>query len=115
MRYLYNESILYAFMYNAIYKISYDNLTIMPTLRSTYDARTIYQTLTKNAGLIVTYDSHAKSSDSLRRGVRELAYNIPERNFSTLYVTIISRSYDKLQIMLRQIVRYFVNRAHGFH
>jgi len=28
----------------AIYKISYDYLTIMPKLRSTYDGRLIYQT-----------------------------------------------------------------------
>jgi len=33
--------------------------------------------------------------------VRELAYDIPIRNFSMLYVTIVSRSYDKLKIILR--------------
>jgi len=32
--------------------------------------------------------------------VRELAYDIRKRNFSTLYVTIVSRSYDKLKIIL---------------
>ena len=42
--------------------------------------------------------------------VRKSAYDIPERNFSTFEVTIVSRSYDKLTI----IVRYFVNRAPGF-
>ena len=32
--------------------------------------------------------------------VRNLAYDIPERNFSTFQVTIVSRSYDKLTIIV---------------
>ena len=32
--------------------------------------------------------------------VRKLAYDMSERNFSTLKVTIVSRSYDKLTIIV---------------
>ena len=32
--------------------------------------------------------------------VRKLAYDISTRNLSTLWVTIVSRSYDKLNVML---------------
>ena len=35
--------------------------------------------------------------------VRELAYDIPNRDFDTLYVTIISRSYNKLEIILKKV------------
>jgi len=49
-----------------IYKISYDNLTIMPKLRSTYDGRLIYKTSRKGRKAVVRYDSLAKSSDPLR-------------------------------------------------
>ena len=45
----------------------------------------------------------ARAADS----VRALAYDIPEKNLSTLqevygtlYVTIVSRSYDKLEIIV---------------
>jgi len=40
--------------------------------------------------------------------------DIPKRNLSTLKVTIVSRSYDKLEIILCEIIRYFVNRASDF-
>ena len=43
--------------------------------------------------------------------LRTLAYDIPRRNLSTLKVITVSRSYDKLKIILLSIVRYFVNRA----
>ena len=33
--------------------------------------------------------------------VRKLAYDIPGRNFSTFYVNVVSRSYDKFKIILR--------------
>jgi len=32
--------------------------------------------------------------------VRKLAYDIPEKNFSTFQVTIVSRYYDKLTIIV---------------
>ena len=44
-----------------IYEISYDYLSIMPKLPSTYDGRLIYQTSLKDAALILMYDLHAKS------------------------------------------------------
>jgi len=33
--------------------------------------------------------------------VRKLAYDIPKRNLSVLYVIIVSRSYNKLKVNLR--------------
>ena len=43
-----------------IYKISYDNLTIMPKLRSTYDERLIYKTSYERCKAFLMYDSLAK-------------------------------------------------------
>jgi len=43
-----------------IYKISYDNLTIMPKLRSTYDERLIYKTSCEGRKAILRYDLLAK-------------------------------------------------------
>ena len=42
-----------------ILRQSYDYLTIMPNLRSTYDGRLIYQTSYEKAALILMYDLHA--------------------------------------------------------
>jgi len=44
-----------------ILRLSYDYLTIMPKLRSTYDGCIIFQHLVKNAGLILRYDLLVKS------------------------------------------------------
>jgi len=41
-------------------KISYDNLTIMPKLRSTYDGRLIYKTSDEGCEAFLRYDSLAK-------------------------------------------------------
>ena len=49
-----------------IYNISYDNLTIMPKLQSTYDGRLIYKTSHKESKAFLWYDSLAKSQDRLR-------------------------------------------------
>jgi len=43
-----------------IYKISYDNLTIMPKLRSTYDGRLIYKTSYEELKAFLRHDSPAK-------------------------------------------------------
>ena len=84
----------------------------MPKLRSTYDGRLIYKTsYTKGARLFlgtIRLQKRKIVSDS----VRKLAYDIPERKLSTLLITIVSRSYDKLKTFLLQTVRrYFVNWA----
>jgi len=43
---------------------------------------------------------HVQNRDIVGDSVRKLAYDIPERNFSTFQVTILSRSYDKLTIIV---------------
>ena len=43
-----------------IYKTSYDNLTIMPKLQSTYDRRLIYKTPYEEHKALLMYDSLAK-------------------------------------------------------
>ena len=47
--------------WDTIYKISYDNLTIMPKLRSTYNGRLIYKTSYEEHKAFLRYDSLAKS------------------------------------------------------
>jgi len=44
-----------------IYKISYDNITIMPKSRSTYDGRLIYKTSYEAHKAFLGYDLPAKS------------------------------------------------------
>jgi len=43
---------------------------------------------------------HVQNRDIVGDSVRKLAYDIPERNFSTFQVTILSQSYDKLTIIV---------------
>ena len=43
---------------------------------------------------------HVQNRDIVGDSVRKLGYDIPERNFSTFQVTILSRSYDKLTIIV---------------
>jgi len=43
---------------------------------------------------------HVQNRNIAGNNVRNLAYDIPERNFSTFQVTIVSRSYDKLTIIV---------------
>ena len=62
-----------------IYKISYDNLTIMPKLRSTYDRSLIYKTSYMNEKLFVV-KNHVLHRNIVGDSVRKLTY---ERNFST--------------------------------
>ena len=63
---------------------SYNYLMILPMLWLTYDGRLIYET--SYEGRKIVWDTACK-----------LAYNIPNRNLSTLLVTTVSRSYDKLK------------------
>ena len=80
-----------------IYKIYY--LTIMPKLRSTCDGRLIYKTSYKERKAFLRYDlgtTHLQSCKIVFP--RESAYDIPERNLCTSFVTVVSRSYDKLMI-----------------
>jgi len=49
-----------------ILRQSYDYLTIMPKLRSTYDKRLIYKTSYKERTAFLRYDSLAKLKDRLR-------------------------------------------------
>ena len=44
-----------------IYKISYDNLTIMPKLPSTYDGRRVYKTSSRKRKAAFRHDSLEKS------------------------------------------------------
>jgi len=43
---------------------------------------------------------HVQNRIIVGDSVRKLANGIPERNFSTFQVTIVSRSYDKLTIII---------------
>jgi len=43
---------------------------------------------------------HVQNRNIVGDCVRKLAYDIPTRNFSTFQVTIVSRSYDKLTIIV---------------
>jgi len=57
------QSLLSAIAWDPIYKVSYDNLTIitiMPKLRSTYDRRLIYTTSCEGRKTFLWYDSLAK-------------------------------------------------------
>jgi len=56
----------------------------MPWLRSTYDRRSICETSYEERKAFLRYDS--------------LANDIPKRNPSTSFVTVVSRSYDNLMI-----------------
>jgi len=73
----------------------------MPKLRSTYDGRPIDKTSVERRkaflGII-----HLQNRKIVRDSVPKLAYNIPKRNLSTFFkVSIVSRSYDKLTIIIR--------------
>jgi len=70
----------------------------MPKLRSTYDGRLVYKTSYEERKAFIGYTIHLQSCKIVRESVRKLAYDIPERNFSTFKVIIVSRSYDKLTI-----------------
>jgi len=51
-------------------------------------------------GKLFVVKNHVKNRNIVADSVRKLAYDILERNFSTFKVTIASRSYDKLKIMV---------------
>jgi len=43
---------------------------------------------------------HVQNRNIVGDSVRKLAYDVPERNFSTFEITVVSRSYDKLTIIV---------------
>ena len=71
----------------------------MLKLRMTYDERLIYKTSDEGARLFLG-TIHMQNRKIVWDSVRKLAYDIPERNFSMLLVTIVSRSYDKLKTIV---------------
>jgi len=66
-----------------ILRQSYDYLTIMPKLRSTHDGRLIYAKHPTKGARLFLGTIHLQSCKIIQDSVRELAYDIPERNFST--------------------------------
>ena len=53
-------------------------------------------------GKLFTGKIHVQNRNIVGDSARKLAYDrpIPERNFGTFLVTIVSRSYDKLTIIV---------------
>ena len=83
--------------------------TILRKLRLTYKVRRpTYKTSYEECKAFLRHDLLAKLSKIGKDSVCQLSYDIPEKNFSTSQVTC-----DEIKIILRQIVRYFVNRAFG--
>jgi len=66
-----------------ILRQSYDNLTIMPKLRSTYDGRLFYQTHYEGHEAFLS-TIHLQYRNIVGDSVRKLAYDIPKRNHSSL-------------------------------
>ena len=66
-----------------ILRQSYDYLTIIPKLRSTYDGRLIYKTSYEQRKAFLD-TIHLQNCKTVWDIVRKLAYNIPKRNLSTL-------------------------------
>jgi len=54
----------------------------MPKLRSTYEGRLIYKTSYNDRKLFIG-KIHVQNRNIVGDSVRELAYDIPERNFNT--------------------------------
>ena len=84
----------------------------MLKLRSTYNGRLIHKTSYEGRKDFFRYDSLVKSYDRLTQ-YSQICLRYSLKNFRTFKVTIVSRSYDKRTIILRYIVRYFVNRVLG--
>jgi len=79
---------------------SYDNLTIMQKIRSIYDGRLIHKTSYEEPKKLFFCTIHLQNRKVVGGSVRKFTYRIHEKNFSTLLVTIISRSYDKITIIV---------------
>jgi len=60
----------------------------MQKLRSTYDGRLIYKTSWGMNEQLFIGKIHVQNRDIVGDSVRKLAYDIPERYFSTFQVTI---------------------------
>ena len=69
-----------------ILRQSYDYLTIMPKLRSTYDRCLIHKTAYEGRKAFLRYTGtiHLQNRKIVCDSVRRLAYDIPKRNLSTL-------------------------------
>jgi len=66
-----------------ILRQSYDYLTIMPKLRSTYDRRLIYKTSSAMNGKLFMGKIHVQNRNIVGDSVRKSAFDIPDGNFST--------------------------------
>ena len=73
----------------------------MLKIRSTYDERPIYQTSYDERMAFLRYYDRLRNHKIIGDSVRKWTYHIPTRNFSTLSVTVVSRSYDKLKVIVR--------------
>jgi len=80
-----------------ILRQSYDYITTVPMLRSTCDGGLICQTYYEECSAFLRQDFLVESQAHRRQC---LAYGIPKRNLGILKITITSRSYDKLKIIL---------------
>ena len=72
-----------SYSWGLIYKISYDNLTIIWKFRLTCDGRLIYKTSYEERKVFLS-TIRSQNRKIVWDSVRALAYDIPERNFSTL-------------------------------
>ena len=74
-----------------VLRLSCDNASVTIDLRRTSNLSNILQRM-QGQFLRTIYTQNHKI---VLYSVREFAYDIPKRDYSTLYVAIISRSYDK--------------------
>ena len=51
-------------------------------------------------GKLIMGKIHVQNRNIVGDSVRKLAFDVPERNFSTFEITVVSRSYDKLTIIV---------------
>jgi len=90
-----------------IRRLSYDNVNNYDQL--TTDVSNLQNILRMAREASRVYTIHVQYCKTVWDSVRKSAYDIPERCITQ--DPVVSRSYDKLKIIL--IVRYFVNRAPG--
>jgi len=80
--------------------VALPNLRYINALNNNNNNNLICKTYYKERKVFPRYDSLAKWQVRLTF-LRQLAYDIPKRNLSTSFVTVVSRSHDKLTIVLR--------------
>ena len=81
-RLAYTPGTRFAKYLTTILRLSYDSAEVSINLRSTYDGRLIYKTSYNERALFVG-KIHVQNRNIVGDSVRNLAYDIPERNFST--------------------------------